>query len=273
VFDNLAFGLKLMKTPKQEIRRRVEEAAKILNLENLLDRKPRALSGGQRQRVALGRAIVREPAAFLMDEPLSNLDAKLRVQTRAEILRLQQRLETTTIYVTHDQVEAMTMGDRIAVMNLGVLQQIGSPPELYESPVNVFVAAFIGSPAMNFATAHADDGHLKLGGTKLELTGRAAKAADQNRGRDLLIGFRPEDLELNGHPGSSAVKIPANIDVVEYLGHEELIHAQSEGHEIVALVPSEKKVQAGDEVEFAIHVDKLHVFDPETELNLTAPAQ
>ncbi len=199
VFDNLAFGLKLLKTPKQEIKRRVEEAAKILNLESLLDRKPRALSGGQRQRVALGRAIVREPAAFLMDEPLSNLDAKLRVQTRAEILRLQRRLETTTIYVTHDQVEAMTMGDRIAVMNHGVLQQIGSPPELYDNPVNVFVAAFIGSPAMNFATAKAGEGHLTLGGTTLHLTGRAAKAAEQNRGRDLMIGFRPEDLELNGH--------------------------------------------------------------------------
>ena len=261
-----------MKTPKQEIKRRVEEAAKILNLESLLDRKPRALSGGQRQRVALGRAIVREPAAFLMDEPLSNLDAKLRVQTRAEILRLQRRLETTTIYVTHDQVEAMTMGDRIAVMSHGVLQQIGSPPELYDNPVNVFVAAFIGSPAMNFATAKAGEGHLTLGGTTLHLTGRAAKAAEQNRGRDLTIGFRPEDLELNGHSGSGAVRIPAKIDVVEYLGHEELIHAQSEGHEIVALVPSDKKVQAGEDVEFAIAVDKLHVFDPETELNLTAPS-
>jgi multiple sugar transport system ATP-binding protein len=205
-----------------------------------------------------------------MDEPLSNLDAKLRVQTRAEILRLQRRLETTTIYVTHDQVEAMTMGDRIAVMNHGVLQQIGSPPELYDNPVNVFVAAFIGSPAMNFATAKAGEGHLTLGGTTLHLTGRAAKAAEQNRGRDLLIGFRPEDLVLNGHDGSNGVKIPAQIDVVEYLGHEELIHAQSEGHEIVALVPSEKKVQAGAEVEFTIAVEKLHVFDPETELNLTA---
>jgi multiple sugar transport system ATP-binding protein len=269
VFDNLAFGLKLMKTPKDEIKRRVEEAAKVLDLEKLLDRKPRALSGGQRQRVALGRAIVREPAAFLMDEPLSNLDAKLRVQTRAEILRLQRRLETTTVYVTHDQVEAMTMGDRIAVMNTGVLQQIGTPPELYDNPVNVFVAAFIGSPAMNFATAKAEDGTLKLGGTTLELSGSAAKAAAQNRGRDLLIGFRPEDLQLNGH-GGSGVRIPAQIDVVEYLGHEELIHAKSEGHEIVALVPSDKKVQAGENVEFVIHVDKLHVFDPETELNLTA---
>jgi multiple sugar transport system ATP-binding protein len=272
VYDNLAFGLKLLKTPKEEIRRRVEEAARILNLDNLLDRKPRALSGGQRQRVALGRAIVREPAAFLMDEPLSNLDAKLRVQTRAEILRLQDRLGTTTIYVTHDQVEAMTMGDRIAVMNLGVLQQIGTPPELYENPVNVFVAAFIGSPAMNFATAKAHDDGLQLGGTTLELTGRAAKAAQDNRGRDLLIGFRPEDLRINGHPGSGAVRLPAKIDVVEYLGHEELIHAQSEGHEIVALVPAEEKVQSGDDVTFAIPSEKLHVFDPETELTLTARA-
>src|SRR2546421_9328543 len=155
-------------------------------------------------------------------------------------------------------------------MNLGVLQQIGSPPELYDNPVNVFVAAFIGSPAMNFATAKAEDGTLKLGGTTLELSGAPAKAAAQNRGRDLLIGFRPEDLELNGHGGSGAVHIPARIDVVEYLGHEELIHAQSEGHEIVALVPSDKKVQAGENVAFSIQVEKLHVFDPETELSLTA---
>src|SRR5437667_8400847 len=161
VFDNLAFGLKLLKTPKKEIKRRVDEAAKILNLENLLDRKPRALSGGQRQRVALGRAIVREPAAFLMDEPLSNLDAKLRVQTRAEILRLQQRLGVTTIYVTHDQIEAMTMGDRIAVMNKGELQQLGTPEDLYEHPANTFVAQFIGPPAMNMPPSAV----LGLGGT------------------------------------------------------------------------------------------------------------
>src|SRR6059036_3252532 len=161
VFDNLAFGLKLMKTPKEEIRRRVQEAAKILNLENLLDRKPRALSGGQRQRVALGRAIVREPAAFLMDEPLSNLDAALRVQTRAEILRLQRRLGTTTIYVTHDQIEAMTMGDRIAVMNKGELQQLGRPEELYEHPANTFVARFLGSPSMNMLPSSV----LGIGGT------------------------------------------------------------------------------------------------------------
>src|SRR5512133_3880293 len=169
VYDNLAFGLKLLKTPKQEIRRRVEEAARILNLERFLDRKPRALSGGQRQRVALGRAIVREPAAFLMDEPLSNLDAKLRVQTRAEILRIQQRLGTTTVYVTHDQVEAMTMGDRIAVMSDGVLQQVGPPPELYERPANIFVAGFIGSPSMNLVPA--------------ALVGAG--------GGDRIVGFRP----------------------------------------------------------------------------------
>jgi multiple sugar transport system ATP-binding protein len=270
VFDNLAFGLKLLKTPKNEIKRRVNGAAKVLDLDTLLDRKPKALSGGQRQRVALGRAIVREPSAFLMDEPLSNLDAKLRVQTRAEILRLQQRLGVTTIYVTHDQVEAMTMGDRIAVMNLGVLQQVGSPEELYERPVNVFVAAFIGSPAMNFATAKAENGALKIGGMKLELTGRALRAADQLKGKDVVIGFRPEDLEIRSGDGSGVMRIPATVDVVEYLGHEELIHAQAEGHEIVALVPSQKKVQAGDPVEFAIPDDKLHVFDPETEERLTA---
>jgi multiple sugar transport system ATP-binding protein len=240
----------------------------VLDLERLLDRKPKALSGGQRQRVALGRAIVRHPAAFLMDEPLSNLDAKLRVQTRAEILRLQQRLGVTTLYVTHDQVEAMTMGDRIAVMSNGILQQVGPPPALYDNPVNVFVAAFIGSPAMNFATVKAEDGALKLGSRTLELSGRPARAAAQRQGKDLLIGFRPEDLELNGQPGSSAVHIPAKVDVVEYLGHEELLHAESEGHEIVALVPSEKKVQIGDDVEFAVAHEKLHVFDPETEESL-----
>jgi multiple sugar transport system ATP-binding protein len=270
VYDNMAFGLKLHKVRKPEIRERVESTAQMLGIDELLKRKPAQLSGGQRQRVAMGRAIVREPDAFLMDEPLSNLDAKLRVQTRAEILRLQQRLGTTTVYVTHDQVEAMTMGDRIAVMSNGVLQQVGSPEQLYEHPVNVFVAAFIGSPAMNFATAKATNGALELGGTTLELTGRASQAAQQLKGKDVLIGFRPEDLELGASDGAGAVRIPAKVDVVEYLGHEELIHAQAEGHEIVALVPSDKKVQPGDAVEFGIPDDKLHVFDPESETSLTA---
>jgi multiple sugar transport system ATP-binding protein len=270
VFNNLAFGLKLMKTPKQEIKRRVEEAAKILNLERYLDRKPKALSGGQRQRVALGRAIVREPAAFLMDEPLSNLDAKLRVQTRAEISRIQQRLGTTTVYVTHDQVEAMTMGDRIAVMRDGILQQVGPPPELYTRPVNKFVAAFIGSPAMNFATVHADDGKLKLGDHELHLTGARAKVAAERKGRQLEIGFRPEDMEIANGTGDGFVRFPVKVDVVEYLGNQELLHTQTEGHEILALVPSEKKVQVGDRVELTISTDKLHMFDPETEESLVS---
>jgi multiple sugar transport system ATP-binding protein len=268
VFNNLAFGLKLLKTPKQEIKRRVDEAAKILNLERFLDRKPKALSGGQRQRVALGRAIVREPAAFLMDEPLSNLDAKLRVQTRAEILRIQQRLGTTTVYVTHDQVEAMTMGDRIAVMSEGVLQQVGPPPELYLHPVNKFVAAFIGSPAMNFATVHADEGKLKMGHHLLHLTGSRAKVASDRKGRQLEIGFRPEDLEIANGTGDGAVRFPATIEVVEYLGNQELLHADAEGNEVVALVSSDKKVKTGDKVEFTIATDKLHLFDPETDESL-----
>ena len=270
VYNNLAFGLKLLKTPKQEIKRRVEEAAKILNLERYLDRKPRALSGGQRQRVALGRAIVREPAAFLMDEPLSNLDAKLRVQTRAEISRIQQRLGTTTVYVTHDQVEAMTMGDRIAVMREGILQQVGPPPELYTRPVNKFVAAFIGSPAMNFATVHADDGKLKLGSHELHLTGARAKVAAERKGRQLEIGFRPEDMEIANGTGDSSVRFPVKVDVVEYLGNQDLLHAQTEGHEILALVPSAKKVQVGDKVELTISTEKLHMFDPETEESLVS---
>ena len=266
VYDNLAFGLKLRKINKQDIDRRVKEAAEILGLERFLDRKPKALSGGQRQRVALGRAIVREPSVFLMDEPLSNLDAKLRVQTRAEIARLHQRLGTTTIYVTHDQVEAMTMGDRIAVMRDGLLQQIGTPQELYDHPVNIFVAGFIGSPAMNFATAKAEGKDLVLGGVKLELTGEQAKAADSRPdGANVLIGFRPEHLELANGQVADTVRFPAKVDVVEYLGNEELIHAQTEGNEIVALLPSDEKVGVGDNVNFSIPMDKLHIFDPESE--------
>jgi multiple sugar transport system ATP-binding protein len=271
VFDNLAFGLKLLKTPKPEIMRRVENAAAVLDLTPLLDRKPRALSGGQRQRVALGRAIVREPAAFLMDEPLSNLDAQLRVQTRAEILRLQRRLRTTTIYVTHDQVEAMTMGDRIAVMRGGVLQQVGPPQELYERPVNVFVASFIGSPAMNFATARTSDGGLTLGPATVPLSGHAARAAaDRPRGSELLIGFRPEDLVLEDGGGTNGARLPARIDVVEYLGHEELIHAEAGGTEILALISSARKVRPGELVDFTLPLEKLHLFDPATEQRLVA---
>jgi multiple sugar transport system ATP-binding protein len=272
VYDNLAFGLKLRKTPKADIQRRVKDAAGILGLDKFLDRKPKALSGGQRQRVALGRAIVREPAVFLMDEPLSNLDAKLRVQTRAEIARLHQRLGTTTVYVTHDQVEAMTMGDRIAVMRDGLLQQTGTPQELYDNPKNVFVAGFIGSPAMNFATTTYADGALQLGTTRIALVGKPAQIASQRpAGSSLLVGFRPEHLDIASATGTEGqIRFPAQVDVVEYLGNEELLHAMVEGIEVVAVVPSERQVKAGDNVELTVPAEKLHLFDPETEVCLTS---
>jgi multiple sugar transport system ATP-binding protein len=266
VYDNLAFGLKLRKIPKPEIDRRVREAAGILGLEKLLDRRPRALSGGQRQRVALGRAIVREPQVFLMDEPLSNLDAKLRVQTRAEILRLHQRLKTTVIYVTHDQVEAMTMGDRIAVMRDGILQQVGTPQQLYEHPTNVFVAGFIGSPAMNFVTAHKDGTTLRVGDHVMAVEGKAAEVIQNlDDGAEIRVGFRPEHLELDAGAPDSAVRIPAKAEVVEFLGDEELVHARVAGGEILAIVSSDHRLKSGDQVEFWLAMDKLHLFDTASE--------
>ena len=243
VFDNLAFGLRNRRLPKDETRRRVTEAAGILELEPLLKRKPKQLSGGQRQRVALGRAIVREPAAFLMDEPLSNLDASLRVQTRAEIMKLQNRLGTTTIYVTHDQIEAMTMGDRIAVMNLGVLQQIGTPRELYTTPANTFVATFIGSPAMNLVPS----GALGVG----------------IGGADRLVGFRPEHVHL-GDGKANAAHWQAMVEVVQYLGDEQLAYLRLGEAEIVAKLPLEAQLEAGREEEFAVPFQNLLLFDAET---------
>jgi multiple sugar transport system ATP-binding protein len=266
VYDNLAFGLKLRKMPKAEIDTRVREAAGILGLDRYLDRKPKALSGGQRQRVALGRAIVREPKVFLMDEPLSNLDAKLRVQTRAEIARIHRRLGTTIVYVTHDQVEAMTMGDRIAVMKDGLLQQVGTPEELYTHPSNLFVAGFIGSPAMNFVTVTTAGGELMMGQSRLSLGGEPARVvAAQTPGKSLTIGFRPEHLKLANGTTDSVMRFPAEVDVVEYLGNEELIHARAEGNDIVALLPSDRKVKAGEKVELAVPLERLFVFDPESE--------
>jgi multiple sugar transport system ATP-binding protein len=266
VFENLAFGLKLRKMPKDEIDKRVREAAGILGLEKYLDRKPKALSGGQRQRVALGRAIVREPKVFLMDEPLSNLDAKLRVQTRAEIARIHRRLGTTIVYVTHDQVEAMTMGDRIAVMKDGLLLQAGTPEELYTHPANLFVAGFIGSPAMNFVTVTSAGGELMMGASRLSLGGEPARVvAAQPAGKSLTIGFRPEHLTLANGTTDSVMRFPAEVDVVEYLGNEELIHARAEGNDIVALLPSDTKVKAGEKVELAVPLDRLYVFDTTSE--------
>jgi len=269
VYDNLAFGLKLRKIPKAEIDRRVREAAGTIELTNLLDRKPKQLSGGQRQRVALGRAIVREPAVFLMDEPLSNLDAKLRVQTRAEIARLHQRLRTTVVYVTHDQVEAMTMGDRIAVMNFGVLQQVGPPQELYEHPVNKFVAGFIGSPAMNFVNVAAkqENGATVLtdGTLTLPLPERLRSIIDGSD-RELTMGIRPEHFELatNGSaPPAGMATIRASTDVVEFLGNEELLHVRVGEHDLVAIVDASHRVKPGDVLELQVPLEKVHLFDAE----------
>ncbi len=268
VRENLAFGLKLRKVPKPEIERRVKEAAETIQLEKLLDRKPKELSGGQRQRVALGRAIVREPAVFLMDEPLSNLDAKLRVQTRAEIARLHQRLGTTMVYVTHDQIEAMTMGTRIAVMSEGILQQVGAPQVLYDTPINRFVAGFIGSPSMNFVEVKLDgsgQGASLVGPAdwRIPLPDRYREAAGPTTGKVHVVGFRPEHLDI-GEAGPGQGSFRARADVVEYLGNEELLHLSAADADIVAIVSSEHHVRTGDIVNMVVPLDKLHVFDAET---------
>ncbi len=267
VRDNLAFGLKLRKTPKDEIERRVKEAAGMLSLENLLNRKPRELSGGQRQRVALGRAIVREPAVFLMDEPLSNLDAKLRVETRANIARLHQRLKTTTVYVTHDQVEAMTMGQRIAVMSEARLQQVGTPQSLYDHPINRFVAGFIGSPSMNFLPVtlqgSGDAVTLVAEGLNVPLPSDFTGVVS---GSTAIMGIRPEhlDLQATGPAGT----LQGKADVVEYLGNEELIHVSAGGNDVVAVVDSAYRVKPGDVLDLKVPLDKIHLFDPESGLSL-----
>ena len=271
VRDNLAFGLKLRKVDKKDIERRVADAAGILDLGQYLDRKPKELSGGQRQRVALGRAIVREPAVFLMDEPLSNLDAKLRVQMRAEIARLHQRLGTTIIYVTHDQIEAMTMGERIAVMSQAKLQQVGAPQELYDRPNNQFVAGFIGSPAMNFLPVKLDGAGeaavLKGDGIEIPLPAAFREGVGATTGRDFIVGVRPEHLDVVATGGATA-SVQSKADVVEYLGNEELLHVVAAGIDIVAIVSSERQVRPGDVVALHIPLEKMHLFDAETELSI-----
>jgi multiple sugar transport system ATP-binding protein len=271
VYDNLAFGLKLHKVPKPEIDRRVQEVAAILHLERLLDRKPKALSGGQRQRVAVGRAIVREPAVFLMDEPLSNLDAKLRVQTRAELLRLHARLGTTTVYVTHDQIEAMTMGQRIAVMSEAVLQQVGTPAELYDAPANRFVAGFIGSPAMNFTDVvvrgSGPGAMLEAPGISIPVPARSSqRVAD---GMKLVLGLRPEHMQLESD-ASVGGTIAATVDVVEFLGNEELVHLDVAGADVIALLSAEHRIKPGDALELHVKMDRVYLFDPATSLALAA---
>ena len=275
VYDNMAFSLKLRKTPKAEIDKMVREAAKILDLEKLLDRKPKALSGGQRQRVAMGRAIVREPKVFLMDEPLSNLDAKLRVQMRTEISKLHQRLGATIIYVTHDQTEAMTLGTRIVVMKDGVVQQVDTPQNLYNAPGNLFVAGFIGSPQMNMVDAVVEvkgsDVFLKVGPTSIKLPAAKAQKLVGYNGKTVVMGIRPEDLsddpEAIAAAGTSALE--AKIEVYELLGAEVYLYFTVEGSNFTARVNPRTATRTGDVTKFALDIDKIHVFDKETELTIT----
>jgi len=274
VYDNMAFGLKMRGMHKDEIRQRVQQAAEALDIESLLKRKPAQLSGGQRQRVALGRAIVREPQVFLFDEPLSNLDAKLRVQTRAELSKLHQRLETTFIYVTHDQVEAMTMASRIAVLKDGLLQQVGTPEDLYFRPDNVFVAGFIGSPAMNFIAGTlrgaAEEMTLDADALQVRLPAERSRSLATHAGAAVTIGIRPEDLHdpdflparVRGYP------VRARVDVTEMMGNEKFLHVFIGTQPLLARVDPRTRARAGQEIELTLDIDRLHVFDATTQLAL-----
>src|ERR1700720_907512 len=256
VYDNMAFPLQMAHMKKEEIDKRVKNASQILGLDNFLKRKPRALSGGQRQRVALGRAIVRSPKVFLLDEPLSNLDAKLRGQTRIQLQKLHRDLETTFIYVTHDQVEAMTMGDRIAIMNAGILQQVGTPGEIYDHPANLFVAGFIGSPTMNFVPATASNGTAKASGFEVKLP----KPVSATKG---TLGFRPE--AVTDRITDEANTMQMKVDVVERLGSDQFLYGQVGGDSVTARVDPRMKVDPGDTVKLGLDTRTLHFFDPETE--------
>jgi multiple sugar transport system ATP-binding protein len=268
VFDNMAFGLKLRRVAKPDIKRRVEEAAQILGIEQLLKRKPRELSGGQRQRVAVGRAIVREPKVFLFDEPLSNLDAKLRVQTRAEISKLHQRLQTTFVYVTHDQTEAMTMATRIAVMNKGVLQQLDTPQTLYDHPANLFVAGFIGSPAMNFFPAHLrkDGGNLFVDCNEftVKVPDNLVPTYAPHAGKEVIFGMRPEDIHnpVFAPPGIHAEPVETKVDVTELMGNEIFLYLISGNNNYVARVDPRTRFAMGDKVQVVFNMDNIHIFDP-----------
>ncbi len=256
VYDNMGFGLKMRGTPKSEIDKQVKEAGRILRLDNLLGRKPRQLSGGQRQRVALGRAIVRHPRVFLLDEPLSNLDAMLRVQTRIELQKMHQRLGTTFIYVTHDQVEAMTMGDRIAVMKDGLLQQVAPPREIYDQPVNMYVAGFIGSPRMNFLPVTISDQKAKSSGFELSLP----KATGLARG---VLGIRPEHFLPNVSDGDAVIDL--NVEVLEILGADQYLYGKVGSDDLIARVDPQLKVTVGDRIRLGVNMQRLHLFDPESE--------
>jgi multiple sugar transport system ATP-binding protein len=273
VYDNMAFGLKLRKVPKEEIEKKVKEAAKVLDISHLLDRKPKALSGGQRQRVALGRAIVREPKVFLMDEPLSNLDAKLRVQMRTEITKLHKKLQTTFVYVTHDQTEAMTMGTRIVVMKDGIIQQVDSPQNIYDHPKNIFVAGFIGSPQMNFIDAKLAEKNGKVivafGDDTIVLPDDKAKIVkDQGYiGKDVIFGIRPEDLDDNADfitEHKDAV-MQANVEVTELMGADTYLYLSKGKNSLTVRVNGTSKAKAGDKITIALDENRVHIFDKETE--------
>jgi len=274
VYDNMAFGLRLRKTPKTEIDRRVKQAASELGILELLDRKPKQLSGGQRQRVAVGRAIVRDPAVFLMDEPLSNLDAKLRVEARAMLSRLHQRLETTFIYVTHDQVEAMTMGSRITVMRSGILQQIDTPQNLYDSPANIFVAGFIGSPSMNFfdvtLVGDANDLFVQSDTFKLRIPDDKAKVYVENGylGKEVVCGLRPSDIydiEYQA-PDIFGQEVNCKVDVTELMGNEIFLYLLAGEKIFIARVDPRSKAQIGQEIKVVFDMERMHIFDRETEM-------
>lgn len=273
VFENMAFGLKLRKTPKDEIKKRVTEAARILDIEHLLDRKPKALSGGQRQRVAMGRAIVRNPKVFLMDEPLSNLDAKLRVAMRTEIKKLHNKLQTTFMYVTHDQTEAMTMGTRIVVMKDGIIQQVDTPSNLYTKPDNVFVAGFIGSPQMNFITATLERGNDGVTATFANDTikipeGKVTPGLMEYIGKEVILGIRPEDIHddegfISSKPDAVCT---AHVEVTEMMGAETYLYLTIAGEQFTARVNQRSTAQIGDTIKVAFETNKLHIFDKDTEL-------
>lgn len=269
VYDNMAFGLKLRKMPKDEINTRVTEAAELLGITDLLERKPAALSGGQRQRVALGRAVVRDPKVFLMDEPLSNLDAKLRVHMRTEIAKLHERLQTTMIYVTHDQTEAMTLADRIVIMDAGVIQQVGSPFEVYNSPNNAFVASFIGSPAMNLVEVTYADGFVEGQGLRLPVSEPDRKALDNGgyNGKKLIFGIRPEDIKTEqiALTASPETVLEPTITVSELTGAESILYLAFGGKELTAVVDARDYHKPGTSLEVAFNMTKAHFFDAETE--------
>ena len=273
VFDNMAFGLKLRKTPKEEIKRRVEEAARILDITHLLDRKPKALSGGQKQRVALGRAIVRNPKVFLLDEPLSNLDAKLRASMRTELTKIHQRVGTTFIYVTHDQVEAMTMATRIVVMKDGLIQQVDTPQNLYDKPVNLFVAGFIGTPQMNFLDATLEqsgsDVYVVIGESKLKLPAEKANDPELKNyiGKEVIAGIRPEcfsDEERTVRENAANV-IRTEVDVTELMGSQIYLYLNFEEQNIIAAVSARSTARAGDTIDVAVDTGRIHLFDKDTE--------